>query len=353
MTTSSKKISNKAGLPPGTLVHIGKKRTNKVKLSVIDFTPDEFQEFDCETVEETSPFKKSNSISWINVDGLHDLQVIEEIGKNFELHPLLLEDLVNTDHRPKMEEFDNCIFFNLKMLGLSPNKKSVVSEQVSFVLGDSWLISFQEQEGDIFDDLRNRLRHSKGIIRTRKIDYLLYRLIDTIVDNYFFITEYFSEMSEQMEEVVIKNADNDMLLKIQSLKKQIQKFKKSVHPLREAVTSLQKDSDLISPENQRYFNDVHEHIIQLSENIESQREVMSNIMDLYLSGQSNNMNQVMKVLTIIATIFIPLTFVAGIYGMNFDYMPELHWEYGYLGIWILMLVMIIIMVIFFRRKKWL
>ncbi|NOQ75148.1 MAG: magnesium/cobalt transporter CorA [Crocinitomix sp.] len=353
MTDSTRKISKKAGLPPGTLVHIGEKRSDHVKISVIDYTPEKINEIVCTSANEIRQFKNEDSISWINIDGVHDLDLIQKIGDDFKLHHLVMEDIVNTDHRPKLEEFDDYIFLSIKMLGISPNKKEVVSEQVSFILGDSWILSFQEQEGDIFDDLRERMRLNKGLLRQKPVDYLLYRLIDTIVDNYFFVTENFSEMSEHLEEEVLTDPSESVLASVQQLKRQILTFKKSIYPLREAVSSIYKNDNRISAENQRYFIDVYDHIIQLYENVESQREVIASIRDLYLSGMSNKMNQIMKVLTIIATIFIPLTFVAGIYGMNFDKMPELHWENGYAMVWILMGVMLVIMLVFFRRKKWL
>lgn len=353
MTNTTKNLSKKAGLPPGTLVHIGRKRTDKVKISVIDYTPNQIEEKECTEISEVFEYKKSDSITWINIDGLHNIELIEQVGKEFDLHPLMLEDLVNTKHRPKMEEFANCLFISIKMLGISANKRNVVSEQVSFVVGDSWLISFQEQEGDVFDELRSRIRHGKGVVRHKSIDYLLYRLIDIIVDNYFFVTEHFSAISEKLEAEVIENPDKEVLMKIQQLKKQIINFKRSTLPLREAASSLNKNESVVQVENKPYFFDVYEHIIQLNENVEEQREVLATIMDLYLSGNSNKMNEVMKVLTIISTIFIPLTFIAGIYGMNFEIIPELKWDYGYLAVWILMIVLIIIMVILFRRKKWL
>lgn len=354
MNNHPKHMSKKAGLPPGSLIHIGQRKSDKVRISVIDYNEKDYSETICQTVEECFAYKDKTTESWINIDGLHDIETIAKIGSHFELHGLLLEDILNTRHRPKVEEFDNCLFLTLKMLGISKNGQEVITEQVSFVLGKTWLVSFQEQAGDIFDALRQRLREDTGTARKKGIDYLLYRLVDTVVDNYFFITEHFSEASTKLEERVLRSPDNQSLQEIQRLKRLLVNFRKSVAPLREAVASLEKDSSsLIEKGTRRYLRDVYEHIIQLSEAIETQRDMLAGIMDLYLSGVSNKMNQVMQVLTIIATIFIPLTFIAGIYGMNFDNMPELHWKYGYFGIWGFMIIIGAIMVIYFKRKRWL
>jgi len=346
--------SQKTGLPPGTLVHIGRHKTQKVKVSIIDYDETNFTETDCKNIDECFKVKQNDTVSWINIDGLHDTETIASIGKHFDLHPLLLEDILNTGHRPKVEEFDNCLFLTLKMLGLNNDGNSVISEQISFVLGKGWVLSFQEQEGDIFDMLRHRMRENIGNLRKKGADYLLYRLIDTVVDHYFIVTDYIGEAIEELEGNVLHTPDKDSLHEIQHLKKQLSNLRKSVLPLREVITFLEKDStDLIEDSTIRYLRDVYEHIIQINDSVESQRDSLASIMDLYLSGVSNQTNQVMQVLTIIATIFIPLTFIVGIYGMNFDFMPELHWKYGYFGIWGIMVAVCVILVIFFKRKRWL
>lgn len=351
---STKTILTKTGLPPGALIHVGKKRSDKVKITVTDYDEHTFSETVCEHHSESFQYRDTKTTTWINIDGLHQTDVISAIGEHYDLHHLLLEDVLNTGHRPKVEEYDNCLFMTMKMLGVNKHGTSVVSEQVSFVLGDNWLISFQEKEGDIFDGLRQRLRDSVGVIRKNGPDYLLYRLIDTIVDNYFFVTEHFGEVTEDLEETIIDDPDEDILIEIQRLKKMLIKFRKSVMPLREAIALIDKDGNkLIKKPTLRYLRDVYEHVIQVSDFIESQRDMLASLMDLYLSGVSNKMNQVMQVLTIMATIFIPLTFIAGIYGMNFDNMPELHWKYGYQAVWVLMGLVLIGMVWYFKRKKWL
>lgn len=347
------KTSEKSGLPPGTLIHIGKVKTEKVNITAINYNVDDFNQFEY-SLEECLQFKDSNKFYWINIDGLQNTEVIDKVGKQLNLHPLLLEDILNTNQRPKVEEFDNYLFLSLKMLGISKRGDKIISEQVSFVLGNNWLLSFQEQQGDVFDVIRTRLRENKGVIRKKGIDYLFYSLIDAIVDNYFFVTEHFSDKIEILEEQILHNPSQESLQKIQKLKRLLMNFRKSIIPLREAVASLQKyNVELIKESTFRYLRDVYEHLIHLSDSLESHRDMLASIMDLYLSGVSNKMNEVMKVLTIIATIFIPLTFIAGVYGMNFENMPELHWNFGYFIIWGIMIIVAVVMINYFKRKKWL
>ncbi|MBS3992848.1 MAG: magnesium/cobalt transporter CorA [Bacteroidetes bacterium] len=346
-------VSKKSGLPPGTLVHIGKKRANKVKISVIDYTETSFHEFECEAIEDVFAYKEKDSVSWINIDGIHNTNIIDIVGSNFGHHPLLLEDIVNTLSRPKLEEFDDYLFITLKMLGISENQKSIVEEQVSFILGKNYVISFQEQPGDIFDSIRMRIKESKGNIRKRKTDYLFYRLLDTVVDHYFFIVEHLSERIEQLEDIVLKTQTPEILHEIQDLKTELIQLRKSISPLREAVGTIQKDEiKLIHKNTLHYFNDVNQNLLQVAESIDIYREMTKNLMDLYQSGINNKMNQVMQILTVIATIFIPLTFIVGIYGMNFEYMPELKWRYGYFTTWGIMVLIVLLMLRFFKRKNW-
>lgn len=343
----------KVGLPPGTLTYVGNKKANKTKITVIDYTEDSFLENEYNNIKDCFHLRDSKSISWINIDGLYDIEIIEQLGHHFNLHPLLLEDVLNTKHRPKTEEFDDYIFLTLKMLEIDKNQKSIINEQVSFILGKTWVISFQEQQGDIFNSIRERLKLSMGNIRKLGADYLLYRLLDTVVDNYFFVTEHFNVGIDQLEDQVLKSPQENTLHKIQKLKKELITIRKAVSPLREAVSLLEKDNKLFKQGTKRYLRDVYEHIIQVNDSIEHLRDVLSTLTDLYHTGVSNKMNEVMKVLTIIATIFIPLTFIAGIYGMNFEIIPELKWKYGYAGVWGLMILIFIVMIIFFKRKKWL
>lgn len=353
-TTSSANISKKAGLPPGSLIHVGRKKQEKVNLTVIDYDSDHFEEFVCEKPEDCKTYLKKDSVTWINVSGLHDTTVIESLGRIFNLHPLLLEDMLNTGHRPTIEEYDDCIFFTLRTLDLAPVKNKLISDQVSFVLGKNWVISFQEQNTKLYEGLQQRLKESKGNIRNQGVDYLFYRLVDTIVDNYFIVNEKLSIAAEDLEEKVLREPDQENLSRIQFMKKQVIEFRKSVYPLREAVAALHREeNELIKENTLRYIRDVYEHILHVIDTVDTFRDTLANIMDLYLSGVSNRMNEVMKVLTIIATIFIPLTFIAGVYGMNFDNMPELHWKYSYFVIWGIMATLFILMIFYFKRKKWL
>jgi magnesium transporter len=354
MAKRLKGISKKAGLPPGVLIHIGNQKETQVKVTVIDYNKTEYHQQVHTKVPELSRFKISDTVTWINVDGIHDIGVVEAVGKHFDLHNLLLEDVLNTQHRPKIEEFEHCVFVALKMLGINETRDTIVSEQVSLVLGENWVISFQEQEGDLFDGLRQRLQDNVGVVRSKGADYLMYRLIDTIVDNYFFVTEYISDTNEELEERVMINVEDELMLQIQRLRKRLIKLRKAVVPLREVVSFLYKDVGiLVSDETSPYLRDVYEHVIQVNESIEVQREILSSVMDLYLSNISHRMNQVMQVLTIIATIFIPLTFVAGIYGMNFAYMPELQYKYGYFVIWGIMILIALYLIRYFRKRRWL
>jgi len=349
-----KRHSRKAGLPPGTLVHIGEKKTEHVRITLIDYNEENVQEGVVEKVEECFPFKEMPTVTWINIDGLHSIETIEKIGKHFELHPLILEDILNTGQRPKCEDYEKCLFMVLKMLRYNDEDNSVRSEQVSLVLGQNFVISFQEAVGDVFEQVRDRIRNAKGRIRKMAADYLAYTLIDSIVDNYFLILERIGEQIESMEEELIAKPSDKTVRMIHSLKRELIFLRKSVWPLRELINSLQKtESSLITDSTEPYLRDVYDHTIQVIDTIESFRDMVSGMLDIYLSSISNQMNAVMKVLTIIATIFIPLTFIAGIYGMNFKYMPELEWRWGYGLVLLVMIAIAVIMLIYFRRKKWL
>ena len=350
-TTDSR--NDKAGLPPGALIHIGKKFAEQAKVSVIDYTNEQFIKTDLANAAETKNYLSPDTVSWINVDGLHDIKLIAQLGEIYDLHPLLLEDVLNTKHRPKVEEFEDYIFLTLKMLSIDENRE-IVNEQVSFVLGKSWVISFQEQEGDIFDSMRVRLENKKGNARAKGPDYLLYRLIDTIVDGYFLITDHIAEEMETLENVIINNPNENSIARIQELKKDLIKLRRAISPLREAVTTIQNSSSaLIQPETYRYLGDVHEHLIQVTENIDNARDMLIDLREVYQSGQNNRLNEVMKVLTIMSSIFIPMTFIAGVYGMNFQNMPELQWQNGYFGALGIMVLIPIVMLIYFKRKGWL
>jgi len=348
-----KKVSRKTGLPPGTLIHVGKKGEEKVNISIIDYDEQHYQGKETENIEDCFPFKDKPTISWINIGGIHKIEIIEKIGKHFNLHPLLLEDILNTDQRPKIEDFDDYIFIVLKMLYYDEKEKEIISEQVSLIIGLNFVISFQEKEGDVFNPIRDRIRNAKGRIRKMGADYLAYALIDAIVDNYFIILEKIGEKIEGMEDELVANPTPETLQTIHNLKRDTIFLRKSVWPLREGINILERsESPLIQESTGIFLRDVYDHTIQVIDTIETFRDMVSGMLDIYLSSISNRMNEVMKVLTIIATIFIPLTFIAGIYGMNFKYMPELEWRWAYFGVLSVMLVVGILMIFYFRRRKW-
>ncbi len=351
---SEKKISDKVGFPPGSLIHIGKRKMEEPKITIIDYQDEQFQEKIAGKVEECFPFRETPTVTWINIDGIHDVKVIEKIGKHFNLHPLLLEDILNTTQRPKLEDFEDYIFTVLKMLYYKEEKDiRIEAEQVSFVLGANFLISFQEREGDVFNSVREGLREGKGSIRKKGADYLAYSLLDAIVDNYFLVLEKIGEKIEFMEEKLVKNPDPKLLRTIHELKREIIFMRRSVWPLREIIGALEKiDSPVVKESTKIYLRDVYDHTIQVIETIETFRDIISGMLDIYLSSINNKMNEIMKVLTIIGTIFIPLTFITGIYGMNFVYMPELGWKFGYFAVLLVMLIILIGMIFYFKKKKW-
>jgi magnesium transporter len=325
-----RKSRKKAGLPPGSLVYTGEKSEEKVKITILDYDQDQVQEKVVETIEECLPFKDVPSVTWINITGVHKVDIIENMGELFDLHHLLQEDILNTYLRPKIEDFEGYIFIVLKMLSIDDKKNELLSEQVSIILGKNFVISFQETEGDIFEPIRDRIRNGKGRIRKRGADYLVYALIDTIVDNYFVILERLGERIEGLDEELVVNPTPETLQIIHNLKGELIFLRKTVWPLREVINILQRgESELIEDSTDLYLRDVYDHTIQVVDTIESYRDMVSGMLDIYLSSVSYRLNEVMKGLTIIATIFIPLTFLTGIYGMNFKYMPELGWYYGY------------------------
>jgi magnesium transporter len=325
-----KKTSRKVGLPPGTLVHIGEKKGDKVKITIMDYDEARLEEKEAKTIEECLPFKDTPTVIWINMDGIHRMEIMEGIGKAFSLHPLLVEDVVNTEQRPKMEDFDDCVFVVLKMLSYDEKENEIKAEQISLVLGTNLVISFQEREGDVFDPIRERIRNGRGRIRKMGADYLAYALIDAVVDSYFIMLDKLEEKMEDIEEQLLLNPGPETLNAIHVLRRKMIFLRNKVWPLREVVAALERgESPLIHESTLIYLSDVYDNTIQVIETIEKFRDMLSGTIDIYLSMASNKMNEVMKLLAIIATIFMPLTFIAGIYGMNFRYMPELEWHWGY------------------------
>jgi len=353
MSRLVKKGSKKAGLPPGVVTYIGKEKTEKVRIKIINYTQTQVTEKIVETVEECLPFKNKQPVTWVDITGIHKTDIIEKMGACFDLHPLVLEDITTTNQRPKLEDFEYYLFIVLQMLAYNEKSKEIEAEQVSLILGNNFVISFQEREGDVFDPVRERIRSGKGKIRMAGSDYLVYSLIDSIVDNYFIILENIGEQIESTEEDLIKNPKRETLNVIHQLKRELIFLRKSVWPLREVISYLQRgDSKLVKKITEVYLKDVYDHTIQIMDTTETFRDLVSGMIDVYLSSISNRMSEVMKVLTMIATIFIPLSFIVGIYGMNFRYMPELYSVWGYPLVMLFMIIIAVFMLRYFRKKNW-
>lgn len=353
MPRYAKRVGRKVGLSPGTLIAGESKRTGPVDIAVIDYSEILFNERIIARVEDVLPYRDSPTVSWINIDGIHDLALIDQIGTHFGLHPLVMEDIATAGQRPKIEDFGDYLFITLTMLEIAPSGQ-VVHDEISLLVGSNYVLSFQESSGDCFNPVRERLRSGKGKLRKSGSDYLAYALIDTVVDNYFVVLEKLGEHFETLQEQVVADPTPHTLATINRLKSDMLFIRKVVWPLRDVIAGLQRgDSQLMTRPTEIYLRDVHDHVIQVIDTIETFRDMLSGMLDIYLSSVSNRLNSVMKVLTIIATIFIPLTFIAGVYGMNFRYMPELEWQFGYPVIMALMLGIGLGMLVWFRRKNWL
>ena len=347
--------STKAGLPPGSLVHIGEKLSETTKITLIDYNGDYLAEKNIQNMDELLAVKDKPTVSWIHIDGIHDTRVLEQLGAVFGLHPLILEDILNTDQRPKMEDLGDYIFIVLKRFcNICDQNNDITSEQISVILGPNYVISLQEKEEDILNPIRDRIRTGKGRIRKAGADYLAYSIIDIILDSYFSILETLGEKIDLEEEALLSNPAGRTLQAIQHLKRDMIFLRKSVWPLRETISALERsESPLIQESTGIYLKDIYDHAIQVLDTVETYRDMLSGMIDIYLSSLSNRMNQVMKVLTVIATIFMPMTFLAGVYGMNFKHFPELEWRWGYPLFWTVNLAIAVVMLILFKRKKWL
>jgi len=346
------KSRNKLGAPPGTVIYHGEDRSEKVKITLIEFNETEFIEKEFYDLDDCISHVDPTMVKWINVDGIHDVQLIERIGKHFNIHPLTLEDIVNTNQRAKFEDYDNYVVAIMKMISYDTELES---EQLTVLLMNGLVISFQEVHGgDAFDLIRNRIRQGKGRIRKMGSDYLAYALIDAVVDCYFTILEKIGDRIEALEEELITDPSKETLRQLHTMKREMIFVRKAVWPMRELINNLERsETELIKPSTDIYLRDVHDHTIRVIDTVETYRDLLSGMMDIYLSSVSNRMNEVMKILTIITTIFVPVTFIVGVYGMNFEFMPELHSKWGYPLTWAFMLTIMISLLIYFRRKKWL
>lgn len=354
------RASRKAGLPPGTPVHVGPERTEPVQVTAFAYGPDRLDERTVEDLDRCGEMRDAAAVVWINVDGVHDVEKVQQIGRTFMLHPLVIEDIVNTTQRPKTEDYGGTLFLVVRMLSWDDEPGRIRGEQVSFILGSGFLLSFQEVTGDVFGLIRDRLRNAKGQVRGMGADYLLYALLDAILDQYFLVLEKIGDRLEELEEGQLTSPTQEDLQEIRRLKREMVTLRRAAWPLRDALGSLERSrSDLVTDETSLYMRDARDHVVQVIETAETYRDLLSGAVDLHLSAVSFRTNEVMKVLTIIATIFIPLTFIAGIYGMNFapdvsSYnMPELNWRYGYPAALAVMVLVALVMLYYFRRKRWL
>lgn len=341
------------GAPPGSLVYTGEERADPVVLNLIDFREDYFEEVSDvgSTWKERVPSKEF--VSWLDVSGVHDVSIVEEVGKHLDIHPLIMEDIIHPNQRPKFEPFDDQLYVVIRMLHTREDG-SVQDEQISIVIGRTYIISFQQHPGDVFDAVRERLRGGKGLIRKQGPDYLAYALIDLIVDYYFVLLESIGNEVELLEDLVLDNPTKETNQVIRATKQTILSYRKDIWPVREMVAAMTRDdSGIIKKRTMTYLRDVQDHAIQVIDLMETYRDQLSGLTDLYLSSLSQRMNEVMQVLTIIGSVFIPLTFIAGIYGMNFAVMPELQWEYGYPMAWAVMLLTAVGLILYFKKRKWL
>lgn len=339
------------GAPPGTLFYNGEERNERIKITLIEFNETEFFEDVYYDLSDCIEHVKPNMVKWINVEGIHKPELVEAIGKIYDIHPLTLEDIVHVDQRPKFEDYEHYVIAIMKMISYTTEVKS---EQLSIVLLENTVISFQEpQGGDAFDVIRNRLRASKGRVRKLGADYLAYALMDAVVDYYFTCIEKIGDKIEEIEEGIISNSDKKFLLELYHLKREMIFLRKQVWPLRDLLNNMvRSETHLINPTSDIYLRDLSDHVTRIIDSVETYRDLLSGIMDIYLSTNANKMNEVMKVLTIMSSIFIPITFIAGVYGMNFDNMPELHTQNGYFILWGIMITIIVALIIYFKRKKW-
>lgn len=353
MRSKFQKRSSKAGLSPGSLVHIGNQYAEKSKITLIRYNETFFEDKEISTTKDFHIEKDKGEITWLNIDGLQDIKLFEDVGSMFGLHPLVLEDILNTNQRSKMEDYGDYIYLVIKNLYEQAGDK-LLSDQISIILGKNFVLSFQERESGIFESIREKISKSKGRIRKEGADYLVHAIVDNIVDHYFIELENLEDKIENLEDDLVKKPTQATLHDIHLFKKNLIVLGKTLWPLREAISSVERsDSPLINKTTLVYFKDIYDHTIAIIDTVETFKDMLSGMLDIYLSTISNRLNEVMKVLTIIATIFMPLTFIAGVYGMNFKYMPELEWRWGYFGVLGVMMVVALLMVRYFKKKKWL
>jgi magnesium transporter len=354
MSESLSYASEKSGLPPGSLVHVGEVHDHDHKITVIDFNKNTLRRHTINTIAELLPYKTTDTVTWVIIDGLKDVSIIDDIGQYFDIHALVLEDILNTHQRPKFEELDDYLYIVIKAISLAANEFNVEYEQVSLLLLNKFVFTFKEKPDSLFDSIFTRLNNDKSHLRNLGTDYLTYVIMDSIVDEYFSLQDTFDELIEDIEDELLSNPSSQTLATIQKIKRELIFLRRTVSPLRELLSAIQRsESPLINEKTKRYFGDIYDHAIRVAESMESYRDLIAGMLDIYLSSVSNKMNETMKVLTIFASIFIPLTFIAGVYGMNFEYMPELKWRWGYPALWLVFISVSVFLLKFFKKKDWL
>jgi len=354
MAKKRHKKKSKLGLAPGSLVFTGEQKMAQVDISILNYSEEHCEELKPKSIAEViSTIKTFKGVTWINIDGLHDEKSIEEICTYLEIHKLSMEDILSVNQRPKLEEYPDYLQAFIKMITINQADETVDYEQISFLLKGNILVTFQEKTGDIFDSVRKRIKEAKGLIRKKEADYLLYALLDLVIDHYFMIIDNFSEKLEDLETELLENPDKNTLNRLHLLRRETLLLRRTVYPIREMISRFEKlDEPLISANIKVFTRDLYDHTIVVIENIEVLRDMTAGLLDLYMNTVSNKMNEIMKVLTIMASIFIPLTFIAGVYGMNFNNMPELQFKYGYFVVLGIMFSVLMTMLIYFKKKKW-
>ncbi|MFA6051274.1 MAG: magnesium/cobalt transporter CorA [Methylobacter sp.] len=353
MSESLSYASEKSGLPPGSLVHVGEVHEHENRITVIDYNKSTVEKRTIETIEELLPYQNTDTITWVIIEGLKDVSIIDAIGQHFGIHGLVLEDILNTHQRPKFEEFDDYLYIVIKAISLENGELDIQYEQISLLLLNNFVFTFKEKSDDIFAPIFNRLNNSRSHIRDLGADYLAYVILDTVVDEYFALQDTFDELIETIEDKLLTTPSAQTLTTIQKIKRELIFLRRTVSPLRELLAAIQRsDSPLIQERTKRYFGDIYDHAIRIIESMESYRDLIAGMLEIYLSSVSNKMNETMKVLTVFASIFIPLTFIAGVYGMNFEYMPELKWKWGYPALWAVFIGVSVFLLKFFKKKNW-
>ena len=354
MAESLESASNKSGMPPGSLIHVGESRDFHARISVVDYNTESFEARTVDSIADILAYKDKDTVTWVNIEGIHDVAVIEALGQHFAIHPLVLEDIMNTHQRPKVEEYDDSLYIVIKRPVFDRESLGVDYEQISMLVLDGFIFTFREIVDGLFEPVVRRLRESKGRFRGLGFDYLAYALLDVVVDQFFLFQDAMDLVFEELEDELLTTPTPDTLKTVQRIKREMIFVRRGVTPLREMLAELlRSETPLIQERTKVYLRDVYDHAIRVTEAMDSYRDLIAGMLDIYLSSVSNKLNETMKVLTVFSTIFIPLTFITGIYGMNFDFMPELKWRWAYPTLWVTFFVVAGGLLYYFRRKRWL